>query len=136
MRRDALTNADYAVLSDFRHALRQFLAFSESKVAGLGLTPQQHQALLTIRATESGKATIGYVAERLIIKPHSASSLIARLEALGLLSRSISPGDRRQTQLGLTDKAGILLAELSAAHKEELRRLQPMLMELLARIGD
>ncbi len=39
----------------------------------MGLTPQQHQALLTIRGTAIGNATVGYVAERLMLKPHSES---------------------------------------------------------------
>ena len=34
-----LTDADYAALADFRHALREFQAFSEVRVAEYGLTP-------------------------------------------------------------------------------------------------
>lgn len=134
--KSVLSDADYAVLADFRHALRQFLAFSESRAAAFGLTPQQHQALLAIRASASGTATIGYVAARLILKPHSASGLIDRLEALGLISRRVSSDDRRQALLDLTDKAKSLLADLSATHQEEIRRLRPMLVDLLGRIGD
>lgn len=129
-----LEEADYEVLADFRHTLRRFLVFSEGKAADFGLTPQQHQALLAIRAAPAGKATIGYVAERLILKPHSVSGLVDRLEALDLLIRAPSPGDRRQALLALTDKARQVLAHLSATHREEIRRLRPMLAELLARI--
>jgi DNA-binding MarR family transcriptional regulator len=136
MTKKPLTDADYQVLADFRGTLRTFLAFSEAKAAEVGLRPQQHQALLAIRAAEPGKATIGYVAERLMLKPHSASGLIDRLEALELLDRRISPDDRRQAQLLLTGKAEALLALLSATHREEIRRLRPMLTDLLARIEE
>ena len=63
----------------------QFLAFSEARAAECGLTPQQHQALLAIRGAAPRPVSIGYVAERLILKPHSASGLVDRLEALGLV---------------------------------------------------
>ena len=131
-----LNDHDYKVLANFRFKLRQFQTFSEAMAAEVGLTPQQHQALLAIRAIESGKASIGYVAERLILKPHSASGLVDRLEALGLLVRRTSPDDRRQAQLELTDAARALLAKLSLTHREEIRRLRPMLVELLVSIDE
>ncbi|HZU63787.1 MAG TPA: helix-turn-helix domain-containing protein [Novosphingobium sp.] len=130
-----LTDADYAVLAAFRFALRSFLAFSEGKAAACGLTPQQHQALLAIRAAPEARATIGYVAERLILKPHSASGLVERLEGLGLLRRAPSPTDRRQSVLSLTPEAETVLRDLSATHREEIRRLRPLLTGLLAHIG-
>ena len=81
--RSELTDADYAALANFRYALRQFLAFSERRAAECGLTPQQHQALLAIRGATQSPVTVGYVAERLALKPHSATGLIDRLEAIG-----------------------------------------------------
>ena len=132
----SVTDADYAVLADFRHTLRLFMAFSESRAAAAGLTAQQHQALLAIRAAQPGTATIGYVAERLILKPHSATGLIHRLEALGLLMRRLSVADRRQSLLKLTAKAETILADLSATHREEIRRLRPLLTALLDRAGE
>jgi DNA-binding MarR family transcriptional regulator len=129
-----LTDADYAALADFRYSLRRFLAFSETKAADHGLTPQQHQALLAIRAVPAGKATIGHVADRLLLRPHSATGLVDRLETLGLVVRRPSPEDRRQALLELTDKALDLLAGLSATHRDEIRRLRPMLVDLLDRV--
>ena len=125
---------DYAALADFRHALRQFLVFSERRAAEHGLTAQQHQALLAIRGAPSSQVTIGYVAERLVIKPHSASGLIERLEALGFVARSVSQADRRQALIELTPHAHELLERLSATHSEELHRLRPMFTALLTRL--
>lgn len=130
-----LTDSDYAALADFRAALRGFLAFSEAKAGEVGLSPQQHQALLAIRGAEVGEATIGYVADRLILKPHSASELVHRLEALGLIVRRVGEQDRRRTLIALTDRAEALLATLSETHREEIRRLRPLLSDLLDRFG-
>lgn len=125
---------DYAALADFRHALRQFLVFSERHAAEQGLTAQQHQALLAIRGAPGERVPIGTIADRLVIKPHSASGLVERLEALGLVARAVSENDRRQALIGLTPKARALLGQLSATHREELVRLRPMLTELLERL--
>ncbi|UIJ46097.1 MarR family transcriptional regulator [Sphingomonas cannabina] len=133
--RRKLTDADYAALADFRHLLREFLAFSEGRAAEWGLTPQQHQALLAIRGAGSGEVTIGYLADRLILKPHSATGLVDRLEALGLVRREASPADRRRALIALTPKAQDLLERLSATHREEIIRLKPMLAGFLDRFG-
>lgn len=130
-----LRDSDYAALADFRAALRSFTAFSEAKAAEVGLTPRQHQALLAIRGETTGQATIGYVADRLILKPHSASELVDRLDAMGLVMRQAAAGDRRKIILVLTDQANRLLAALSASHREEIRRLKPLLLDLLNRFG-
>jgi DNA-binding MarR family transcriptional regulator len=131
----ALKDRDYAALADFRHALRRFQAFSEARAAEAGLTPQQHQALLAIRAASPAEVTIGYVAERLILKPHSATGLVDRLETLGLVKRHAASRDRRRSVLNLTEKADTLLVSLSAAHRDEIGRMKRLLAELLARIG-
>lgn len=131
----SLQDSDYAALADFRAALRMFMAFSEARAGELGLTPQQHQALLAIRGAAPGQATVGYVAERLILKPHSASELINRLEALDLIARQTAQQDKRRSVVALTERAEALLAELSATHRKEIGRLKPLLLELLDRFG-
>jgi len=128
------TDIDYAALAEFRFALRRFQVFSEAKAAEAGLTPQQHQALLAIRAAGPDDATIGYVAQRLIVKPHSASELVDRLEAQRLVRREPAPSDRRRALLRLTPQAIEILSDLSAVHREEIRRLQPLLVEHLKRL--
>jgi DNA-binding MarR family transcriptional regulator len=130
-----LTEQDYATLADFRYALRQFLAFSEERASAHGLTPQQHQALLAIRGAGERPATIGYVAERLFLKPHSATGLIDRLVALGLVERRPSPEDRRVALLNLTPRSRDLLAQLSTTHRQEILRLRPLLTSLLGQLA-
>ena len=126
----SISNHDYAVLAEFRFAIRNFLHFSESKAVATGLSPQQHQALLVLRAADH-ELSVGEIAERLLLKPHSATGLIDRLTALGLCERVESPDDRRRVLVRLTRKAGALLDGLTEAHREELLRLRPLLSGLL-----
>ena len=103
----------------------------EARAADVGLTPQQHQALLAIRGCEADQPTIGYVAERLVLKPHSVTGLIDRLESMALVTRHVAEDDRRRALLQLTPKAHDLLAALSMAHREEIRRMRPTLTDIL-----
>jgi DNA-binding MarR family transcriptional regulator len=132
-----LTSPDYRLLAEFRHQLRVFTAFSEGAARAAGVAPQQHQALLAIKGFPDGAApTIGELAERLVIRHHSAVELIDRLVEAGLVVRYLDSDDLRRAVLVLTKRAEEMLAELSVAHREELRRMAPMLRTLLARLEE
>ena len=127
-----LTQAEYEALAEFRHALRQFLRFSEEAAAAVGLTPRQHQALLAIRGAPGGAhPSVGDLARRLQVRHHSAVGLVDRLASLGLVRRLPSERDRRQVLVALTARGERLLARLSAAHREEIRHLGPRLQAVL-----
>ncbi len=132
---EALNDEDYQTLAAFRHALKRFIHFSEDAARTAGLTPQQHQALLAIRAAGRAALSVGELAERLLIQPHSASELADRLAGLGLIIRRKNAQDRRGVTLNVTAAGEGLLASLTMAHRDELRRLRPMLSELLVYIG-
>ena len=63
----ALQPADFAVLADFRHELRRFALHGEAQAQARGLAPQQHQALLAIKASPIAP-TVTELAHRLCIK--------------------------------------------------------------------
>jgi len=132
--RKPLTEADYRQLAEFRYMLRQFLAFSEDAARGAGLSPQHHQALLAIRGC-GGRLTVGELAQRLAVKPHSAVGLADRLVEAGLAVRQTNAKDRRRVELTLTPAASRKLADLSQSHHEELKRLAPSLVPLLKNWG-
>jgi DNA-binding MarR family transcriptional regulator len=127
----SLAEADYRRLAEFRYLLRQFLAFSEAAARGSGLLPQHHQALLAIRGF-GGRMTVGELAERLAVKPHSAVGLANRLVEAGLVARKTDGKDRRRVELSLTATANRKLAGLSKAHRAEIERLAPLLAPLLS----
>jgi len=130
-----LAKADYATLAEFRYLLRQFSAFSEDAARDAGLTAQQHQALLAIKGFPGREAaTIGELAERLNLKHHSVVGLVDRLAGRGLIHREHDKADRRRVIVLLTPRAETLLLGLSLVHRDELRRLAPMLRELLEKV--
>ena len=49
------SHADYEALSEFRYLIRCFLQFSQNAARAVGLTPRQHQALLTIKGFPVGR---------------------------------------------------------------------------------
>lgn len=128
------SQADYETLSEFRYLIRCFLEFSENAARISGLTPRQHQALLAIKGFPLGRGVaIGDLAERLRIRHHSAVELVDRLSEAGLVSRRLDASDHRCVLLGLTDLADDYLADLSAAHLDEVSRLEPILKRISAR---
>jgi DNA-binding MarR family transcriptional regulator len=130
--KQSLDQSDYQRLAEFRYQLRSFLRFSERAASKMGLRPQQHQALLAIKGTPGEHVTIGILAERLGIRHNSTVELIDRLIMNGLVGRRHNPRDRREVLIGLTNRAERILAKLSLAHRNEVRKLAPLLMGLLA----
>ena len=130
-----VSKAEYETLADLRYSLRQFLHFSEEAAQGAGVTPQQHQALLAIKGfPESRSITVGELAERLQVRHHSAVGLVDRLVLKRLVARKQHAADRRQVDLALTELGDSTLEKLSAAHKEQLRRIGPHIESLLKRL--
>ena len=78
MRKSRLTKSHFELLAALRYQLRRFLQFSQDAGAGAaGLTPQQHQALLAIKGFPGrDEITMGELAERLQVRPHSAVGLV------------------------------------------------------------
>ncbi len=119
-----LDDEDYRRQADFRYALRRFSAYSERQAHAAGITPQQHLLLLTLRGHPSYPiVTVGDVADRLQIRPHSASLLIERGVQRGLLARREDPTDRRKALISLTDRGAEILEQITVANRRELQGL-------------
>jgi len=131
-----LAQGDYETLAQFRYLLRRFGAFSQEAARAAGLSAQQHQALLAIKGFPGGgELSIGELAERLNSRHHRVVGLAHRLAARGLIARRRDRADRRRVLVRLTPRAQALLLRLSLAHKDELRRLAPLLQELLRKLA-
>lgn len=117
---DALEDADYQALGDFRRAIREFLAFSAEGAKANGLTSQQHQALLAIRTHQGAEAmSVGELAACLLIKNHSAIGLTARAgvrPALGIVCRSA------RALVELTPAGALALQSISIRNLGQLNR--------------
>jgi DNA-binding MarR family transcriptional regulator len=131
----SLAKGDFQTLAEFRYLLRQFGAFSARAAREAGLTAQQHQVLLAVKGFPGREhVTIGELAERLDLKHHSAVGLVDRLMRRNLIARRPDKADRRKVRIVLTPQAEALLLGLTLAHRDELRRLAPLLQALLGRL--
>jgi DNA-binding MarR family transcriptional regulator len=134
-RTDVVTEADYRALARFRYGLRVFMRFSEDAARAAGVTPGQHQLLLAIRGFPHGDPSVGDLAEWLQLKHHSTVELIDRAVDAGLIERHADPDDARRQRLSLTKDGAKVLASLSAAHADELRRFRVEMAEILRELG-
>lgn len=86
-------------------------------------------------ADRRDEITIGELAERLQIRHHSAVGLVDRLVTEGLVKREPATADRRQVYVVLTRRGSEMLEQLTATHREELRRMGPQLKQLLEQLA-
>jgi len=122
-------------LAEFRFQIRTFLKNSETAAQAVGLEPQQHQLLLAIKGLpEDTSPTIGLLAERMLLKHHSAVELVDRCERSGLTTRQHDAGDHRRVLVSLTAAGEDVLRRLSEVHEDELSSLAPHLIGALEAI--
>lgn len=121
------TDAQYERLLAFRTALRHFDQWSRDAAKAHGLTHTQHQLMLAIRGSTNPQGpTVGEVADALLIRHHTATELIDRTVEIGMVERIRDTADSRRVHLSLTERGRATLADLTAVHVEELRRLAPI----------
>lgn len=114
--------------------------------AGLGLTPGEARALS--QAARAGAVRQNALAEHMGVEAMTVCGYLDRLEARGLIKRTIDPSDRRAKLVNLTDEAETLLrrlAEISTEVREsasaelsgaELITLQKSLKQVRATLAD
>jgi DNA-binding MarR family transcriptional regulator len=123
-----LTDEQFSSLFVFRHALRRFLLRSAESASQVGLTAQQHELLLILRAYPGPTPpSIREVAEYLLVRHHSAVELVARVEAMGLVSRHRDACDQRIARLSLTERGRQRLDEMAQTHLDELHEVAVVL---------
>ena len=104
-------------------AISDLVAFVEPQLLSLwratGMTLAQRRLLRRLR---SGRRTAGQLAQELRMSPPSIARMIARLEARGLLSRSLDETDRRRVVVALTQAGEDALADNRVFHRTALAR--------------
>jgi len=101
----------YFLCSLTTHAARKIIAYYNKSLEPLGLTAQQMMALGVLWREEN--ISLGVFAERAGIGKAAAVTMIARLEAMGMVVRESHPQDRRLNTLKLTDKARSLAPQVA-----------------------
>ncbi|HEX4867830.1 MAG TPA: MarR family transcriptional regulator [Acidimicrobiales bacterium] len=74
-----------------------------------GLTPSQVSALAVVSG--HGPLTLGALAEHERVAPPSITKLVTKLEAVGLVTRTVDPTDRRVTHVSATKAGHDLIGE-------------------------
>ena len=121
-------------LAGFRNTLRRFLAFSEDATRAQGVTPQQYQAMLAIKAQPRGTMAQGELKAELLLKANSTVQLIDRLARMGLVRRQRSEDDQRLVQITLTEAGNAVVLRLAALHLEQLSKRKKQLADILRQL--
>lgn len=120
----ALSKTDFEARSEFRFRLTCFLRFGEQEAQAEGITFAQYLVLLHVKGMPGRSwALIGELAQRLQLRHQSTVGLVSRCEAVGLVERRRSEGDRREVQIHLTASGERALRRIAAAQTEELSAL-------------
>jgi DNA-binding MarR family transcriptional regulator len=131
----ALSETEYEALANLRYRIRKFRQFSGKAAEKLGLTRQQHQALLTIKGLGAGgRMSLSALADRLFLSPPEAAELAASLQEAGHIT--IEAKQKRRPVVLLTAQAEKLLRRLTSAHLYEIREMAPELMQALRMLQD
>jgi DNA-binding MarR family transcriptional regulator len=131
----ALSEIEYEALANLRYRIRKFRQFSGKAAEKLGLTRQQHQALLAIKGLGvGGRMSLSGLAEKLFLSPAEAAELAASLQEAGHVT--IDAKQKRRPAVMLTAQAEELLRRLTPAHLYEIREMAPELMQALRMLQD
>jgi DNA-binding MarR family transcriptional regulator len=117
-----ITSAEFRALSEMRYRIRLFLKEGDASARKAGLEPQQYLMLLAIRGlAPEMPAKIQTLADRLVLKHHSAVELLDRLERRGYVKRTRGRLDRRQVLISLMPRGEKILETVVQQRISELR---------------
>jgi DNA-binding MarR family transcriptional regulator len=117
-----ITSAEFRALAEMRYRIRLFLKAGDASARKAGLEPQQYLMLLAIRGlAPEMPAKIQTLADRLVLKHHSAVELLDRLERRGYVKRTRGRQDRRQVLVSLMPRGEKILETVVQQRISELR---------------
>jgi DNA-binding MarR family transcriptional regulator len=114
--------------------VRAFERAAEDEARAAGLTPQRHLLLLMTKGAPDGseRATVGALAERLKLAPHTVTGAIRRAEQAGLVARQACTQDRRRTWVRLTPEGERRLERTVGALRPQREALVAAIESFLA----
>ena len=78
----------------------------DATVGRHGLTFARYEALVLLAFSREGRLPMSKIGQRLMVHPTSATNIIQRLDAQGLVDRAPNPADGRGTLAAITPPAG------------------------------
>ncbi|NHN56329.1 MarR family transcriptional regulator [Calidifontibacter sp. DB0510] len=117
------------------------LAHYDQLLAPLELTFARYEALVLLTFSRTGSLPMGKVGERLMIHPTSATNIVQRLAAAGLVERRPNPRDGRGALASITEEGRRRMEQATALLERERFGLDGLsdadhdrLYELLGRV--
>lgn len=105
-----------AAVTSLMRAHQIALARVEAVLKPHGVTFARYEVLMLLYFSRKGSLPMAIIGQRLQVHPTSVTNAVDRLEADGMVRRSVHPGDRRVTIVALLDKG----RDLAANATEEL----------------
>lgn len=101
------------------------LSALDAAVKPLGITFARYEVLVLLSFSQSGSLPLSKVGERLMVHPTSVTNLVDRLEAQGLVERTVDAADRRR-----------ILASLTPEGRSVMKRATKALTDIEFAVGD
>lgn len=100
--------------------VQQLLIARFDAIAGRhGLTFARYEALVLLAFSREGRLSMSTIGERLMVHPTSATNIVQRLVAQGLVDRVPNPRDRRGAFAVITDAGREAMEAVTAALEED-----------------
>lgn len=136
-----------ATATSIMRVQQRLLADLDAAVAPYGLTFARYEALVLLAFSREGRLPMSKVGERLMIHPTSATNIVQRLAADGLVERVPNPRDGRGTLACLTPEGERRMEQatealhaidfgLEGVPERERRQLWRLLRGMRERSGD
>jgi DNA-binding MarR family transcriptional regulator len=91
------------------------LASLDAAVKPFGITFARYEVLVLLSFSQSGSLPLSKVGERLMVHPTSVTNLVDRLDAQGLVERTVDAADRRRILASLTPEGRRVLKRATTA---------------------
>lgn len=104
-----------ATATSIMRVQQRLLADLDAAVAPHGLTFARYEALVLLAFSQAGQLPMSKVGERLMIHPTSATNIVQRLAADGLVERVPNPHDGRGTLARITPSGTQRMEEATSA---------------------
>lgn len=108
------------LMRELVRAYQAFASYSDQHIRDLGLTPSQFDVLASLGNTDG--LLMQDLAEKTLVTKGTMTGIIDRLEAKGLVKRSVPPDDRRSFLISLTELGKELFEEVFPIHIEHLKK--------------
>jgi DNA-binding MarR family transcriptional regulator len=134
----APTKKEYERAARLREELIDFLSTTERITRKHGLTLERYQLLLMVKTAHDGdeRASLAELRERLQLAQSSLVELVHRAETLGLVTRELSPRNRRAVYVALTNEGEQRLAAVVTELSNARDRLRASLTNILATVEE